>query len=155
MQADDGTPEVWVIDRGKRRHVIDPDSLAAWRLSVTKTPAAMVYANPKGADWPATPDLVQGTAANVYMLDVDTEHQHSGNGGGGSNEGSGGSSGAGTHHQPSGSGGGGGANVGGGDGDVSADSGCSSSGRGGGSSGVWFAALGFALAAAKARRRKG
>ena len=150
VQADDGTAEVWVIDRGKRRHVINPDSLAAWRFAVAKTPAAMVYANPIGPDWPATPVLVQGTAANVYMLDVDTEHP--GSGGGGSDQGTGGSSsGSGPHHHPSGAGGG--ANVGGGAGDVSPDSGCSSSGQGC-SNGLWLSLLGVALATAKARRHK-
>lgn len=70
VQADDGTPEVWVLDQGVRRHVIDPTSLAAWRFTVQKTPAADVYASPVGPDWPATPALIQGGGPEVYMLDV-------------------------------------------------------------------------------------
>jgi len=70
VQADDGTPEVWVIDQNLRRHVIDPDSLNAWRFTVTKTPAAQVYANPIGPDWPATPDLAKASDPKVYVFDV-------------------------------------------------------------------------------------
>lgn len=69
--ADDGTPDVWVIDQGKRRHVVNPASMTAWRFTAAKTPAAMVNGFPQGPNWPATPELVKGTAAEVYMLDVD------------------------------------------------------------------------------------
>jgi GH25 family lysozyme M1 (1,4-beta-N-acetylmuramidase) len=150
VQADDGTPEVWVIDRGERRHVINPDALAAWRFAVAKTPAAMVYANPKGADWPATPDLVQGTAANVYMLDVDTEHHHGGGSGGGSNEGGAGPSSGSGSHQPSGAGG---SDVGGGAGDVDQNSGCNVADRGRSGDDGWLSIVGLAFALAFARRR--
>ncbi len=72
MQADDGTPEVWVVDGTSRRHVQDPASLAAWRFdpaSIKKTPAATVYALDKGNDWPHAPFLVEGATTDDYMID--------------------------------------------------------------------------------------
>jgi GH25 family lysozyme M1 (1,4-beta-N-acetylmuramidase) len=73
VQADDGTPEVWLLDGEVRRHVISPDSLAAWHRSfseVKKLPADQVYAYAKGLDLPATPFLVKGTGPAIYVLDV-------------------------------------------------------------------------------------
>ncbi|MFO0759873.1 MAG: hypothetical protein U0359_25535 [Byssovorax sp.] len=73
VQADDGTPEVWLIDGGYRRHVIDPASLAAWRFdgTVAVKPAAEVYANPVGADLPAAPFIFSAPGdPKVYLLDV-------------------------------------------------------------------------------------
>ena len=73
VQADDGTPEVWILDGEVRRHVVSPDSLAAWHRSfdeVKKLPAAQVYAYAKGPDLPATPFLMQGSGPAVYVLDV-------------------------------------------------------------------------------------
>ena len=74
VQADDGTPEVWVIDTGIRRHVIDPTSFAAWHFDapgvLQKKPAAEVYGYPKGADFQPTPFMIQGSDAPVYVLDV-------------------------------------------------------------------------------------
>ena len=73
VQADDGTPEVWLLDGQVRRHVTSPDSLAAWHRSfdeVKKTAAADVYAYAKGPDLPAAPFLVQGSGPAVYVLDV-------------------------------------------------------------------------------------
>ena len=72
VQADDGTPEVWLIDGKTRRHVIDPASFAAWRFdgaTIKKTLAATVYANALGQDWPREPFLVQGSGPAVYVLD--------------------------------------------------------------------------------------
>jgi len=69
--ADDGAPEVWILDQGKRRHVVNPASLAAWRLVPTKLAAAELKAHPQGPSWPATPALVKGDAPEVYLLDVD------------------------------------------------------------------------------------
>lgn len=73
VQADDGTPEVWMLDGEVRRHVVSPDSLAAWHRSfdeVKTLPAAQVYAYAKAADLPASPFLVQGSGPAVYVLDV-------------------------------------------------------------------------------------
>ncbi len=73
VQADDGTPELWMLDGEVRRHVVSPDSLAAWHRSfdeVKKLPAAQVYAYAKGPDLPAAPFLMQGSGPAVYVLDV-------------------------------------------------------------------------------------
>ena len=72
VQADDGTPEVWILDGKTRRHITDPASFAAWRFdgaSIKKTPAATVYANAVGQDWPQEPFLIQGSDPAVYVLD--------------------------------------------------------------------------------------
>jgi len=81
VQADDGTPAVYVIDqlpkRGAltklKRHVVNPDSLAAWRFTVEKMKASDLQAIEQGPDWPAEPDLVQGTGPEVDMLDVNPD----------------------------------------------------------------------------------
>ena len=73
VQADDGTPEVWLLDGEVRRHVVSEASLAAWHRSfadVVKTPAAKVYAYAHGPDLPATPFLMQGSGAAIWVLDV-------------------------------------------------------------------------------------
>lgn len=73
VQADDGTPEVWLIDGDLRRHVLSEASLAAWHQTVAevvKTPAAKVYAHPQGADLPLHPFLMKGDGAAVWVLDV-------------------------------------------------------------------------------------
>lgn len=73
VQADDGTPEVWVIDGAKRRHVIDPASLHAWQFDgaeiVQTWAAAKVYGYPKGKDFRPAPIVIQGTGPAVYVLD--------------------------------------------------------------------------------------
>ena len=73
VQADDGTPEVWLVDGQTRRHVVSGASLAAWHRTfgdVVKTAAAKVYAYAKGPDLPATPFLVIGSGPAVYVIDV-------------------------------------------------------------------------------------
>ena len=70
-QADDGTPEVWLVDGEVRRHVIDPASFAAWHFgAVAKTPAADVYKRPRGLDLPARPFLMHGSGPAIWVLDV-------------------------------------------------------------------------------------
>jgi MYXO-CTERM domain-containing protein len=77
VQADDGTPEVWVIDAvaghpATRRHVIDPASLTAWKFggTVARRPAAEVYQNPVGLPWRPAPFAFQGNGQpQVYLLD--------------------------------------------------------------------------------------
>jgi hypothetical protein len=100
VQADDGTPAVWLIDGNTRRHIVDPASLAAWHRTVAdvvKTPAAKVNAYPQGPDLPATPFVMNGSS--MWVLDVppstppsDTGSGPNGNanGGDGSGAGSGG-----------------------------------------------------------------
>jgi GH25 family lysozyme M1 (1,4-beta-N-acetylmuramidase) len=70
--GDDGAPAVWLIDGGKRRHVVSPSSMTAWHfVAPKKTPAAALVAMPQGADWSATPFLVtQGTPQMLYVLDA-------------------------------------------------------------------------------------
>jgi GH25 family lysozyme M1 (1,4-beta-N-acetylmuramidase) len=79
--GDDGAPEVWLLDEVARkgeplyvkRHVIDPDSFAAWRFdwNAIEKMAAGTLANMKhGADWPARPMVVQGDGPEVDFLDV-------------------------------------------------------------------------------------
>jgi lysozyme len=69
--ADDGASEVWVLDGGKRRHVVSPASMVAWRFAApVKTPAAALRALAQGPDWRTTPFLVQGTAPSIYVLDL-------------------------------------------------------------------------------------
>ncbi len=70
VQADDGTPEVWVIDGMVRRHVTNPASLKAWRLGSVETwPAAQVYSYPQAVDFRPEPFLVMGSGPAVYVLD--------------------------------------------------------------------------------------
>lgn len=74
--ADDGSPEVWVIDVDKdgtqvRRHVINPTSLSAWQLSATTWTASKVNAVAQGPDWPAAPFVMQGAGdPAIYVMDA-------------------------------------------------------------------------------------
>jgi len=71
VQADDGSPEVWVIDGSLKRHVVDPTSLAAWHLTVAKQPAAKVAALAEGPAWPKDRFAFQADGQpDVYVLDV-------------------------------------------------------------------------------------
>ena len=142
VKADDGTPEVWVIDQGVRRHVTDPASLHAWRLTVASTPAADVYANPVGPDWPATPDLIQGSGPAVYMLDVPI---------GGPDTTT--STGAGNGSATTGSGPSGTAGAGGGSDADDAGSGCQVGGVGGAASAQWLGLVGIGFFVARKRSR--
>ena len=86
VRADDGTPSVWLIDTGVRRHVVDPASLAAWRLdaAVTIQPAAMVYQYPVGADFPELPFVFSSVSSpKAYFLDVPLSPGSGGKGGSG------------------------------------------------------------------------
>ncbi len=69
--GDDGAPEVWLVDGGKRRHVVSPASMTAWRFAApVKTAAATIKAMSQGPDWRATPFLLQGTTPSIYALDL-------------------------------------------------------------------------------------
>src|SRR6185369_13852673 len=82
VQADDGTPEVWLIDGEVRRHVIDPPSFSAWHFGdIQKTPAADVYKYARGIDLPARPFLVKGTGPAISVLDVAPSAGSPGSGG--------------------------------------------------------------------------
>jgi len=81
-QGDDGSPEVWVLDGQSKRHVVNPDSLAAWRFdpkNIVKTPAAQLKAMTQGPDWPLDPLLVQGDGPAIEMLDVPPQTPPGGN----------------------------------------------------------------------------
>jgi len=74
MQADDGSPEVWLADGTMRRHVSDPSVMDAWAFDfgkIEKRPAAEVAAMPQGLAWPARPILVTKSDGAVYALDED------------------------------------------------------------------------------------
>jgi hypothetical protein len=64
-------PEVWVIDGSVRRRVANPQSLTAWKFSVTSWSDSQMDAYPQGADWPQAPYLIQGAGEpEIYVLDV-------------------------------------------------------------------------------------
>ncbi|MBM4378380.1 MAG: hypothetical protein FJ086_03630 [Deltaproteobacteria bacterium] len=72
VQADDGTPEVWMVDGAERRHVASEASAAAWQLDlsvVARWPAAQVYALSQGKPWRATPFVFKGSNGAVYVMD--------------------------------------------------------------------------------------
>ena len=71
VRADDGSPEVWVLDGAVRRHVVDADSLAAWRLEgeVQLRAAQAVYEHEEGLDWPDEPFVFRGSGPEVYVID--------------------------------------------------------------------------------------
>jgi MYXO-CTERM domain-containing protein len=89
VQADDGSPEVWLLDLGMRRHVIDPDSLAAWRFdgmgAIVSKAAKEVYALPIGPDLPSAPFVFKASEdPKVYLLDVSLSSSAQGGAGGSS-----------------------------------------------------------------------
>jgi GH25 family lysozyme M1 (1,4-beta-N-acetylmuramidase) len=158
VQADDGTPEVWVIDTGVRRHVIDPASLAAWRLdgpgAIVPMPAAQVYGYPKGADLPAAPFVFSSPSdPKVYLLDVPLQPPSMGSGGssgvGGGSAGTGDTSGSdstGSVQEGSGVGGGAASTP-----DASASCATAPGSTGGSAAGLGFALVGMAIAALRRR----
>lgn len=73
VQADDGSPEVYVVDAVKRRHVPDPSVMAAWGFDfakVEKRPASEIAALDAGPVWPARPIIVVKSDGAVYALDA-------------------------------------------------------------------------------------
>jgi hypothetical protein len=94
-----GDPAVYVVDDGHKRHIVSPDSLAAWRLTsadVKPISAAALAALTAGPDWPLEPLLAKDpNAPAVYLLDVPLSGTLGGDGGaaahdaGGSGAGSG------------------------------------------------------------------
>ncbi len=74
IRADDGSPEVWIVDGPRKRHVTDPVSAAAWRFDLGSSkalPAAQVNAMPTGLPWPSRPFGVHGSGAEIDLLDAD------------------------------------------------------------------------------------
>jgi MYXO-CTERM domain-containing protein len=73
VQADDGTPEVWLVDGTTRRHVTSPASARAWHFdlgAVKKEPAGQVYALTLGPPLRFRPLLAQGSGPAIYLLDA-------------------------------------------------------------------------------------
>ena len=72
IQADDGSPEVWLVDGAWRRHVPSAEAMATWSLSfdaVKKVPASEVAALYEGPKLRARPVLVKNAAGKVDMID--------------------------------------------------------------------------------------
>lgn len=64
--------QVWLIDQGFRRKVVDEATAAAWGfdLALTETwPAADLQALPEGAPVRPEPIMVQGSGPAIYLLD--------------------------------------------------------------------------------------
>jgi hypothetical protein len=92
VQADDGSPEVWLVDGALRRHVPSPASLAAWHLdagAIVKTPAAEVNAMTQGPDWPEQAFSFESPDGAVYLLDVPPPAPPGSGGAGGAGSGAG------------------------------------------------------------------
>lgn len=73
VQADDKSPEVWLVDGGTRRHIPNPAALSAWRWTaadIQTWPASKVQALQLGLPWPQEPLLVQGGGPAIFMLDL-------------------------------------------------------------------------------------
>lgn len=73
IQADDGSPEVWLIDGHERRHVTSERSARAWHFDlakVKKVPASQVKALALGAPLRSRPMLAKGSGPAVYVLDA-------------------------------------------------------------------------------------
>ena len=76
VQADDGTPDVWLVDGKTRRHVTSPASARAWHFdlsTVKKQPAATVQALTLGPPLRFRPMLAQGTGPAIWLLDARPE----------------------------------------------------------------------------------
>lgn len=73
VQADDKSPEVWLVDGKTRRWVTSPASARAWHfdLSTVKiVPAAQVKALALGPPLRFRPMLAKGTSDAIYLLDA-------------------------------------------------------------------------------------
>ena len=73
VQADDGTPEVWLVDGTTRRHVTSAASARAWHFdlsTVKKEKAATVYALTLGPPLRFRPMLAKGSGPAIWLLDA-------------------------------------------------------------------------------------
>lgn len=73
VRADDGSPEVWLVDGNARRHVTSPESARAWHFdlgAVVVKPAAWVKALTLGPPLRFRPMLAKGTGPAIYLLDA-------------------------------------------------------------------------------------
>lgn len=147
IQADDGSPAIYVVDGDKKRHVVSQASMSAWHWTskdVTKTAAAKVAAMPDGAPLLATP-FAMDDSGTIWMLDVIDPPAGSDGGSSGDDAGAPGGGAA--------SGDGGASHAASDDGTAS-PAGCAMGGSNRGASGsAWLVAL-SALAMVGARRRR-
>ena len=98
--ADDGTPEVWVADGTHRRHVPNPDVMAAWGFdwnAIQKLPASQVYALAKGPAMRPRPVLLHQTDGTIWLADDPFDAETGSDAGAGGSAGSGGDGGASGH----------------------------------------------------------
>ncbi|MEZ4222784.1 MAG: phosphodiester glycosidase family protein [Polyangiaceae bacterium] len=86
VRADDGSPQVFVLDGDVLRHVASPEVMQAWRFdfgAVESRSAADLAALSEGEAWPARPVTLVSDAGAVYVLDA-PDPVTSGGGSGGS-----------------------------------------------------------------------
>lgn len=70
--ADDGSPEVWLLDGARRRHVPSPEVMQAWRFSfgaVATEPAGEVHALAVGPVVRSRPVLVKSSTGKIDLID--------------------------------------------------------------------------------------
>ncbi|MBK7584739.1 MAG: N-acetylmuramoyl-L-alanine amidase [Myxococcales bacterium] len=72
VQADDGSPEVWLVDGNWRRHVPGPAAMEAWALSfasVKKVPATEIEALYLGPKLRQRPVMVKDSTGKIDLID--------------------------------------------------------------------------------------
>ena len=72
IRADDGSPEVWLVDHELRRHVPTPEIAARWGLdlgAVETKSVAEVQAIDEGPPLRAEPFMVKGSGPWIYLID--------------------------------------------------------------------------------------
>lgn len=94
VQADDGSPEVWLLDGDYKRHVPDPAAMAAWGFAsedIVVKPASELAAFDEGPALRPSPVLVQNTSGKTDLIDdpFPDESGSGGMGGSGSHSGAG------------------------------------------------------------------
>jgi len=92
-KGDDGAPEVWLLDRGVKRHVPSPAAFEAWHFEATAVvtrPAAELAAIPTGTPLRARPMLLKASGPKVVLVDDPLESIGPSGAGGATGVGSGG-----------------------------------------------------------------
>jgi hypothetical protein len=70
--GDDGSPMIWLLDRGTKRHVPSPAAFHAWHFDMGKVrrmPAAELAKLPTGTPLRARPTLAQASEAKIWLVD--------------------------------------------------------------------------------------
>lgn len=71
-RANDGAPEVWLVDSGYKRHVPNADVLVAWEFdgaTIEEVDPARIAELPKGPPVRTAPYLVKGAGPDVFLVD--------------------------------------------------------------------------------------